>query len=77
MNRLQDGTRKAIQITEVVGMESDIVTLTDIFKFVQSGVNTDGKVLGELRPTGIRPMFNPRLEMAGFKLGGEIFGAGL
>jgi pilus assembly protein CpaF len=77
MNRLQDGTRKAIQITEVVGMEGDIVTLTDIFKFVQSGVSSEGKVIGELRPTGIRPMFSPRLEIAGFKLGGEIFGAGL
>jgi pilus assembly protein CpaF len=77
MNRLQDGTRKTTQITEVVGMESDIVTLMDIFKFTQTGVSSDGKVLGDLRPTGIRPQFSPRLEVAGFKLGGEIFGAGL
>jgi pilus assembly protein CpaF len=77
MHRLQDGTRKTTQITEVVGMESDIVTLMDIFKFTQTGVSPDGKVLGALRPTGIRPQFSPRLEVAGFKLGGEIFGAGL
>jgi pilus assembly protein CpaF len=76
MNRLQDGTRKVTQITEVVGMESDIVTLMDIFKFTQTGISTDGKVQGELRATGIRPQFNPKLEVAGFKLGGEIFGAG-
>ncbi len=76
MSRLQDGARKVTQITEVVGMESDIVTLMDIFKFTQTGVSSDGKVLGELRATGIRPQFNPKLEVAGYKLGGEIFGAG-
>ncbi len=77
MSRLQDGVRKVTQITEVVGMESDIVTLMDIFKFTQTGVSSDGKVLGELKATGIRPQFNPKLEVAGYKLGGEIFGAGL
>lgn len=76
MSRLPDGTRKAIQITEVVGMEGDVVTLTDIYKFHQSGVGPDGKIKGELRPTGIRPVFNPRLEAFGFKLGGEYFGLG-
>jgi len=77
MSRLQDGTRKTTQITEIVGMEGDVVTQMDIFKFTQSGVSPDGKVLGDLRPTGIRPQFSPKLEVAGFKLGGEIFGAGL
>jgi pilus assembly protein CpaF len=77
MSRLQDGTRKTTQITEIVGMEGDVVTQMDIFKFTQTGVSPDGKVLGDLRPTGIRPQFSPRLEVAGFKLGGEIFGAGL
>jgi pilus assembly protein CpaF len=76
MNRLPDGTRKTTQITEVVGMEGDIVTLTDIYKFYQTGISPEGKVLGDLRPTGIRPVFNPRLEVAGFKLGGEYFGLG-
>jgi pilus assembly protein CpaF len=77
MSRLQDGTRKTTQITEIVGMEGDIVTQMDIFKFNQTGISQDGRVLGELRPTGIRPQFSPKLEVAGFKLGGEIFGAGL
>jgi pilus assembly protein CpaF len=77
MSRLQDGSRKTTQITEIVGMEGDIVTQMDIFKFTQTGVSQDGKVIGELRPTGIRPQFSPKLEVAGFKLGGEIFGAGI
>lgn len=77
MNRLADGTRKTIQITEVVGMESDVVSMMDIYKFQQTGVAPDGKIIGSMRPTGIRPQFNPRLEVAGFKLGGEYFGLGL
>ena len=71
--RLKDGKRKVTAITEVAGMEGDIVVLTDIFKFNQTGVTQDGQVLGELRPTGIRPNFTPRLEAAGFKLGAEVF----
>jgi pilus assembly protein CpaF len=71
--RLKDGQRKITAITEVAGMEGEIVVLTDIFKFDQTGVTTDGKVLGELRATGIRPNFTPRLESSGFKLGAEIF----
>jgi pilus assembly protein CpaF len=74
--RLPDGTRKMTYVTEVAGMEGEVVSLTDIFKFEQTGISPDGKILGQLRPTGIRPLFSPRLEAAGFKLGGEIFGAG-
>jgi pilus assembly protein CpaF len=75
--RLSDGTRRMTYITEVAGMEGDVVTLTDIFKFEQTGVTPEGKIIGTLRPTGMRPLFSPRLEAAGYKLGGEIFGAGL
>lgn len=71
--RLKDGKRKVTAITEVAGMEGDIVVLSDIFKFNQTGVTSDGQVLGELRPTGIRPNFTPRLDAAGFKLGAEVF----
>lgn len=74
--RLPDGVRKTTQVTEISGMESDVVTLTDIFKFEQTGISADGKIIGELRPTGIRPFFTPRLEVVGYKLKGEIFGAG-
>jgi pilus assembly protein CpaF len=75
--RLKDGARKVTAITEVAGMEGDTVVLTDIFKFEQTGVTTDGKVLGDLKPTGIRPLFSPRLEAAGLKLGAEVFGANI
>ena len=75
--RLSDGSRKMTHITELSGMEGEVVTLTDIFKFAQSGVTAEGKIIGQIRPTGMRPFFNPRLEASGFKLGGEIFGAGL
>lgn len=71
--RLKDGSRKVTAITEVVGMEGEVVVLTDIFKFEQTGIGENGKILGELKPTGIRPIFGPRLEAAGFKLGAEIF----
>jgi pilus assembly protein CpaF len=71
--RLKDGSRKVTAITEVVGMEGDVVVLTDIFKFEQTGLGQGGKIIGELKPTGIRPIFTPRLEAAGFKLGAEVF----
>jgi pilus assembly protein CpaF len=71
--RLKDGSRKVTAITEVVGMEGDIVVLTDIFKFEQTGIGQNSKIMGELKATGIRPIFTPRLEAAGFKLGAEIF----
>ncbi len=76
-SRLKDGSRKVTAISEVAGMEGDTVVLTDIFKFEQTGVAQGGKILGELKPTGIRPLFMPRLEAAGIKLGPEVFGANL
>jgi pilus assembly protein CpaF len=77
VSRIRDGSRKVTQITEVCGMEGDTIVLTDIFKFEQTGVSPDGRVLGQLKPTGIRPLFTNRLEAAGFKLGPEVFGANL
>ena len=76
-SRLTDGSRKVTAVTEIAGMEGDTVVLTDIFKFEQTGVTTDGKVQGDLKPTGIRPLFSPRLETAGFKLGADVFGANI
>src|SRR5574340_868613 len=76
-SRFKDGTRKITSMTEICGMEGDTVVMTDIFKFQQTGVDEDGKVLGELKPTGIRPLFYPRIEAAGFHLGPEVFGANL
>jgi pilus assembly protein CpaF len=71
--RLKDGQRKVTAVTEVAGMEGEIVVLSDIFKFNQVGVTTEGKVLGDVNATGIRPNFTPRLEAAGFKLSADIF----
>jgi pilus assembly protein CpaF len=48
-----------------------------VFKFVQTGIGDDGHIIGELKPTGIRPLFENRLEMAGFKLKGEVFGVNI
>jgi pilus assembly protein CpaF len=75
MSRLRDGSRKITAITEVAGMEGDVIVLSDIFKYNQTGVDTEGKILGQIKPTGIRPLFGPRLEAAGYKLGAEVFGA--
>jgi pilus assembly protein CpaF len=75
--RLRDGSRKITSITEVAGMEGDTIVMTEIFKFEQINVTQEGKVIGELKPTGIRPLFSPRLEASGFKLGPEVFGANL
>ena len=74
MDRLTDGTRKVVRIAEVPRMEGDVVTLSDLFRFDQTGIAPDGKILGEMRATGLRPVFTPRLEVAGYKLRGEIFG---
>ncbi|HBY07247.1 MAG TPA: type II secretion system protein E [Chloroflexi bacterium] len=74
MDRLSDGARKVVRITEVPRMEGDVVTLSDIFRFDQTGLGAEGKILGDMRATGLRPLFTPRLEVAGFKLRGEIFG---
>jgi len=76
LGRLTDGRRKVTHISEIVGMEGDIITMADLFLFKQTGVATDGTVLGTMDPTGLRPMFTPRLEAAGYKLAPEIFGAG-
>ena len=76
-SRLTDGSRKVTAITEIAGMEGDTVVMTEIFRFEKTGVSEDGKVLGNLKPTGIRPQFTEKLQAAGFKLSPEVFGANL
>lgn len=73
-SRLSDGSRKVTHITEVSGMEGDTIVMTDIFKFEQTGIEDD-KIIGELKPTGMRPMFSEQLTAAGFELKPEMFGA--
>jgi pilus assembly protein CpaF len=73
--RMRDGTRKVTHITEVSGMEGDVITMTDVFVFEQTGVEA-GKVVGRLRPTGLRPKFIDKIEAAGISLPPSIFGIG-
>jgi pilus assembly protein CpaF len=73
--RMRDGSRKVTNITEVSGMEGDVITTTDIFVFEQTGYE-NGKVLGRLRPTGLRPKFMEKIEAAGIHLPPSIFGVG-
>jgi pilus assembly protein CpaF len=72
-SRLLDGSRKTTHVSEVVGMEGDTVTLMDIFRFNQKGIDKNGKIIGDLQATGLRPQFTPQLEAYGFKLGARIF----
>ena len=73
--RLRDGSRKITHITEVVGMEGDVITLQDLFIFEQTGFD-DGHVIGRLRPTGIRPSFIELFEMSNIHLPAQMFGYG-
>lgn len=75
--RLRDGTRKVVYISEVTGMEGEIITLTDLFFFEQTGINPNtNKVEGRLRASGLRPKFMDKLDAAGIKLSPSIFGMG-
>jgi pilus assembly protein CpaF len=73
--RMRDGSRKVVNITEVQGMEGDVIVMSDIFVFEQTGIES-GKVIGRLRPTGIRPKFIQRIEAANLHLPANIFGVG-
>src|SRR5438034_6484852 len=73
ISRLKDGSRKITHITEVQGMEGDAIVLQDVFVFEQTAF-VDGKVVGKLRPTGIRPKFTEKFEAAGIKLPQGVFG---
>jgi pilus assembly protein CpaF len=71
--RFSDGARRVTHITEVTGMEGDIITLQDIFLFDKLGVGPDGAVRGRFRATGIRPKFQDRLESCGLRLPAPVF----
>jgi pilus assembly protein CpaF len=73
--RMRDGTRKITHVTEVSGMEGEVITMTDIFVFEQTGMEA-GKVVGRLRPTGLRPKFIDKIEASGISLPPSIFGIG-
>jgi pilus assembly protein CpaF len=74
--RMLDGTRRVIHISEISGQEGNTISLQDIFTFHQTGIDADGRVLGDLQPTGIRPNFSDRLRDFGVELGPDAFGVG-
>jgi pilus assembly protein CpaF len=73
VSRLTDGKRKVLSITEVTGMEGDVITMQEIFTFRQTGVADDGTVLGQATATGVRPHFAERLRTFGVNLAPHIF----
>ncbi|MEN8834224.1 MAG: CpaF family protein [Pacificibacter sp.] len=73
LSRLRDGSRRVITISEITGMEGDVIQLQDIMKFVRTGVRDDGTIIGEYRATGIRPRFLKDLETMGVNLNSEYF----
>src|SRR6187431_929836 len=73
-SRLKDGSRKIVNITEVQGMEGDVIVMQDVFVFEQTGV-LEGKVQGRLKPTGVRPRFAEKFEAHGIHLPPRLFGS--
>jgi pilus assembly protein CpaF len=73
VSRLQDGKRKVLSITEITGMEADVITLQDIFVFKRKGMDPEGNIIGSFHATGIRPAFAEKLETAGLEVPEEIF----
>jgi pilus assembly protein CpaF len=73
--RMRDGSRRIVSISEVQGMEGDVVTMSDIFSFEKTGIE-NGKIIGRLLPTGLRPKFTERIEAVGIRLPPNIFGIG-
>lgn len=73
VSRMSDGKRKVVSIQEITGMESDVITMHEIFNFEQTGVGPDGTVLGRFHATGIRPKFMERLRTRGIMLPDELF----
>ena len=74
LSRLADGGRKVMTVTELVGMEGDVITMQDLFVFDRQGVSPDGKVLGRFRTTGIRPRFTEKLHAYGIDLTDTFLG---
>ena len=73
VSRMSDGTRKIVCVSEITGMEGDIVTMQDVFTFQKRGIRESGEVVGEFLPTGIRPKFSERLLVSGIQLPTSMF----
>jgi pilus assembly protein CpaF len=68
VSRLSDGTRKVMKISELVGMEGEMIMMQDLYEFHRTGVNAQGKVLGQYRKTGIRSAYKDRIEAYGYNM---------
>ncbi len=73
LNRMRDGVRRVVYVSEIAGMEGEVITLQDIFSFRQTGIDQDGRILGRMRGTGLRPRFADRFEQHGIYLPPDIF----
>jgi pilus assembly protein CpaF len=73
VSRLPDGSRKVMRISEISGMEGEMVMMQDLFEFKRTGIGPGGEVLGQFLATGIRSTYSPRLEAAGYKLDAKVF----
>ena len=71
--RFSDGTRKVVKLSEVTGMEGNTIVMHDVFVFDQKGIDKEGRVVGEYRATGVRPMFAERFRVYGFDLPRDAF----
>jgi pilus assembly protein CpaF len=73
VSRMSDGSRKLISVSEITGMEGEIITMQEVYVFQRAGIGENGAVLGRFRPTGIRPRFSERLSLYGYNLSPELF----
>jgi pilus assembly protein CpaF len=71
--RFNDGARRVTHLTEITGMEDDVISMQDVFVFEKHGVGQDGKVLGTFSPTGIRPKFAEKLKASGISVPASMF----
>ena len=76
VSRMSDGTRRVVSVSEIVGMERDVVAMQEIFTYKKSGISEDGTVLGRYEATGIRPKFAERLEISGVAVPASLFNEG-
>jgi len=73
VTRLADGTRRVTSISEITGMEQDVIAMQEIFTFQQTGINSEGKVVGAFRATGVRPKCADKIAAAGMTLPMDMF----
>jgi pilus assembly protein CpaF len=71
--RFNDGTRRVTHVTEITGMEDDVVSMQDVYVFEKQGVSPDGRTLGTFTATGIRPKFADKLQASGISLPANFF----